>query len=395
MIYYWRRYYFVANLIILLPLTGCIEPYYPAEDELKTGIVVVNAHLTSKPGLQFIELSRSSTILFPKYDPLPGCYVKVESQEGDFSEFEETDPGKYRCLLDEDFLGYQQEYRLVFITSDGYEYESEWEMLHPPVGIVSVYWNLEYHPTADQEVTWEGVQFYLDFEIDKESSSYLRWEVDETYEIHNPEYKSFVVDGDRKVKAMSDSSLWRTCWITREIPRIYIKDLEPVEGEIYRRMPLNYVNCATRRLNHRYSILVRQLSLSKSSFNYWKKLEINLQSNGGLFDQQPMLTPGNICRVSDQEEVVLGYFSISSVTETRVFLDSIPGLKLRDDPENCYPGELPAMFYYIVLNYPPNQPPIYLSLAYADGGQTFGMVEKQCVDCREYKFSSHIKPDFW
>lgn len=391
----WNRYVPDLFLMLLLPLSGCIEQYYPDKDELKTGTMVVEAHLTSKPGEQSIQLSRSSTIQFPEYDPITGCYVKVEREDGDSREFEETDAGEYTCMLDEYFLGQGKEFHLIVITSEGSRYESEYEKLHPPAAIESVYWKREDHNTSDPEFTLEGVQFYLDFEINKEYGQYLRWELDETYEIHNPEYESYVVDKDRRIKELPDSSLLRRCWISMEIPWIYLMDLESVEGEKYRRMPLNYVSSETRRLNIRYSLLVRQLSLSKTSFSYWNELELNLQSMGELFDKQPMLTQGNICNVNNGEEVVLGYFSISGVSEKRIFLDSIPGMKLQEDPEYCFPAELPARFYYIVMHYPPTQPPIYLSMAYNGKDEVFGVVEKQCIDCREYKGSSHIKPAFW
>ncbi len=40
-------------------LQACVERYYPGEDDLKTGTLVINAHLTDQPGEQVIEISRS------------------------------------------------------------------------------------------------------------------------------------------------------------------------------------------------------------------------------------------------------------------------------------------------------------------------------------------------
>jgi hypothetical protein len=59
-------------LATLLLATSCVERYYPDEDNLKTGTLVINAHLTDQPGNQLIEISRSVTLLYPSADPISG-----------------------------------------------------------------------------------------------------------------------------------------------------------------------------------------------------------------------------------------------------------------------------------------------------------------------------------
>ncbi len=105
-------------------------------------------------------------------------------------------------------------------------------------------------------------------------------------------------------------------------------DLSNVEGDLYKKAPLNFVSSETRRLHYRYSLLVRQMALSKKAFWYWDELAKNLQSKGNLFDTQPSLTPSNICNVNDEDELVIGYFSISGATEKRIFVEDIPDLEV-------------------------------------------------------------------
>ena len=66
----------------MILLSACIEQYYPDMDELKPGTLFVLAHLTSKPGMQSIHISRSSAIVYPEYDPQSACLVSVENHEG-------------------------------------------------------------------------------------------------------------------------------------------------------------------------------------------------------------------------------------------------------------------------------------------------------------------------
>ena len=55
------------------------------------------------------------------------------------------------------------------------------------------------------------------------------------------------------------------------------------------------------------------------------------------------------------------------------------------------PGEYPKFLNY----FRPEYLPVYLGLAWVDGSRSFGEVHKYCVDCRDYKGSTHVKPDFW
>ncbi len=200
-----------------------------------------------------------------------------------------------------------------------------------------------------------------------------------------------IYDVDRRIKDIPDSLSWRTCWITLESPVIYTKDLANVEGNLYRKMPLNYVTNETWHLHYRYSLLVRQYALTWNAFHYWNELGKNLQSQGELFDIQPALTPGNICNVNDDEELVIGYFSLAGASEKRIFVDNVPDLDKHIDPKYCMPGQMPRF----ISRFPVNYLPVYIATGYVDGYRKTGEIHKKCADCREYRGSSHIRPEFW
>ncbi len=74
--------------------------------------------MNNLPGVQSVFLSRSSTIEYPKYDPLTDCYVKVVTLDGNRREFRESKPGEYSSNLDEQFIRTGEAYCLVFITPE-------------------------------------------------------------------------------------------------------------------------------------------------------------------------------------------------------------------------------------------------------------------------------------
>lgn len=381
-----------AFYMALLSLSGCIERYYPGDEEVKVGSLVVAAHLTDLPEIQSIALSRSTTLEFPTVDPVTECYVEVEREDGAYIEFPETEKGIYAVNPDPDFLIHGSAYRLHIVTPAAKRYESAFEILHPASAIDSVYYVREDQATEDPGVVDEGIRFRIDFEIEKETSRYLRWQLIETFEFHNPDYEDTrVYDVDRQMKEIPDSVARRVCWVTLEVPEIFTLDLGGLEGDRYNAKPLNFVSSEPQRLHHRYSLLVRQFSLGENAFWYWDELGKNLQSKGGLFDTQPSITPSNICNVEDEEEVVIGYFSISGVSEKRVMVEQVPGLSLTEDQGFCEPGQLPFSFRRLSSALLP----YYIASMHVNGSLRTGGISRSCIDCREYRGSSDLKPEFW
>ncbi len=60
---------------------------------MKTGTIVINAHLTDQPGHQVIEISRSGTLLESFFDPVSGSFAEVIREDGEFREFSENRQG--------------------------------------------------------------------------------------------------------------------------------------------------------------------------------------------------------------------------------------------------------------------------------------------------------------
>ena len=288
----------------MMVFNGCIENYSPGEDELNIGTMVVTAHLTDKPGIQTVQLSRSVTISNSNFDPLTACYVEIKRADGEYRVFGETDPGYYSQDLDASFLKSGGEYQLIIVNSE-----------------------------------------------------------------------------EKRLK----------CWIHRDIPKIYTLDLKNFAGESYRKYPLTFVSGSTWKLHRSYSLLLIQYSLSKNAFWYWSELAKNVQSKGGLFDTQPALTPSNVCNVGDENELVIGYFSISGISEKRIFVGTVQGLEIFMDPNFCRPGVFPMFLH----RYPLDKLPLYVARALVMGVNENGKVKDECVDCGLYKNSSFEKPEYW
>jgi len=370
-----------------------VERYYPEDDNLKTGTIVINAHISNGPFQQVIEVSRSASLINLIYDPLQDCYVEIESEDGTTRSFLEEKPGNYKAMLWPDFLETGKSYRIHVITPDGNEYESDFEKLRPVPEIDSIYYMREtvsYEAPAD---SLPGIRFYLDFTYDREDYEFLRWELTETYEYHNHEMKGFILSyGSIFAQPLTDTNNYRICYITNELPEIYSMSLKNLEKGSYINKLLNIVPNIRQeqKLHHEYSLLVRQYSISREAFFYWDELMKATQEMGGLFDRQPALLISNICNLNDENEKVLGFFSMSGETERRAIARDIEGIDRRPYKWDCVPVDKE-------IGGTPNKKdyPLYFASRWIDGILWHGMVKRHCVDCRAYKNSSHIKPEYW
>jgi len=383
---------FIALIIVAAFLAACVERYYPEEDNLKTGTLVINAHLTDQPGNQVIEISRSTGLTSPSFSPVSGSLAKVIREDGALRDFFEFKPGYYEAELDEDFLQTGASYMIHVITLDGNEYESVFDKLRPVPEIDSLYYLVEHNSFASESDSFSGIRFYVDFTYDDEAYEYIRWDLTETYEFHNPDMEGFIYDVDFKLKELPDTSNYRTCYITNEISTIHSMSLNYLNFGIYIKKPFTFVPNIQQeqKLHHKYSLLVKQYSLGEEAFHYWNELKKTSQEQGFLFDRQPALLKSNIHNVNDDSEIVLGFFSMAGVVEKRAFAIKPPGLDLSMYEWYCFP-----------VPKGPGGPvsiedlPIYYARAWKDGEVSFAEVNKHCVDCRAYKNSTHIKPDYW
>ena len=385
--------------ILMILFVGCIERYYPEEDDMRTGTLVINAHLTNRAGEQVIEISRSAGLTYPFFDPVSGSLVEVIREDGEFREFLEFRPGYYKAELDETFLQTGASFMLHVSTPDGNEYESRFEMLRPVPAIDSIYYLVETNSFASESDSISGIRFYMDFTYDDEDYEYIRWDLIETYEYHNSvDLEYYFLDLDHRVKLAPDTSIYQICYITNELFQIHSMSLAYLDFGIYIKKPFTFVPNIQQeqKLHHKYSLLVKQYSLGEEAFYYWNELKKSSQEQGSLFDRQPALLKSNIRNVNDENEYVLGFFSMAGMVKKRAFAIEPDGLDRSPYINHCYPREHPSgmneVLFMVGGYYRFDPAPMYFTKW---GSAPIVRMNKACVDCREYKNSTHIPPDFW
>ncbi len=242
------------------------------------------------------------------------------------------------------FLHTGSAFMLHVSTPDGQEYESAFDKLRPVPAIDSIYYLIETNSFASASDIISGIRFYLDFTYDDEGYEYIRWDLTETYEYHNSvDLEYYFMDLDHFIKPVPDTSIYYICYITNELFQIHSMSLGSLDFGNYVKKPFSFVpnNEQEQKLHHKYSLLVRQYSMGEEAFYYWNELKKNSQEQGSLFDSQPALLNSNIRNVNDENEYVLGFFSMACMVEKRAFAIEPDGLDLRPYLYHCYPREQP------------------------------------------------------
>ena len=169
--------------------------------------------------------------------------------------------------------------------------------------------------------------------------------------------------------------------------------------------PLRFLEKRNPFIAHRYSILVKQFSISPEAYRYYRTLR-ELSGQGNLLSQQqPGFLPGNVIAEDGNIGDVSGYFCIASLSERRIFFDYddfYDGVNILP----AYPADCNDTFVAPVLvdefgNSPlieavQNESYEFLTRNAGFDSTQFGgyiMVPRICGDCTV--LGSNVPPDFW
>ena len=230
-------------------------------------------------------------------------------------------------------------------------------------------------------------------------NKFYRYEYEETHKIIAPFWtnkETYLTDEglvDVRIREKEEEVCYRTSYSTNLIKA---NTVQFSENRISK-FPVRFIDRNDYILSHRYSILVSQYVQSIQAYNYYEVLE-KLSGSESLFSQvQTGFLEGNILSVNNRQELVIGYFEVSSFSEKRIYFNYT----------DFFEGEeLPP--FVIECPYLSNSATLETDIerdatTYWDenNGQygTFSkpapwiFVDAPCGDCT--KLGSNIKPSFW
>jgi hypothetical protein len=369
-----------------MAIAGCIDPYTP---DLGGGndMLVINGRITDQEGYQYVEVSRSSDIYNPIKHPVSDCTIQIEDENQNIFRMTEINEGRYACQMSKENLVIGTKFRLLVKTPENKHYQSDFEELLACPQIDSITYDECRIELSNPYRSVNAVQFYLYSNASGDFAENYMWEMTETWEYHSKYLIGAIYDGELTELLMPSDEL-NTCYKSGKISEIFTHSTRNVDSDRIQKFPLNYVTDETDRLGWKYSLNVRQFSLSHKAFDYFNTIRELSRETGGMYETQPDNIPGNIYNTDNPDEKVIGMFYASSVTEKRIFVkvhyykysQYCEPYGLRGNDLMDFLAKLDRSLY-----------PIYLLFV---DRKVYDYADQECIDCRKYG-GTIIRPEYW
>ena len=384
--------------LALLALAGCVEPYVPAVIDAPTSFLVVDGFINGN-GRSTFQLSHTLNVAATAAPPIePGASVAIVDDAGGRYPLREPVPGTYQS--DSLVLNAGRQYQVRITTSANADYESDLVPLKVTPPIDKLGWRLR----DDQ------LQILLDTHDPAGQARYYRWGAVETWKFNagiqsNLEYFPKPKLGQTTIDLRTTPIY--TCWRTEQ-PTVIRQGTTAAlsQDALTGAIALSFSDRA-ERLIIRYSVLVSQAAETAEEFAYYELLRKNTEAVGTVNDPLPSQLTGNVHRVGQAREPVLGFVGAHTVQYQRLFINraelALPtdwrfnspyqqcvlgGLRICDSYGKC---DLPGVIR--VLSQPSVVPVDELLDDETQKAIGYTTATRDCADCRTR--GTTVQPSFW
>ncbi|MGE0088023.1 MAG: DUF4249 domain-containing protein [Bacteroidales bacterium] len=368
----------VISLFVILVFAGCKDEVF-LQNTNNEPKLVVDGFITNESEPCIIELSITNEINEIKKIPYTGCIITLYENTGISEILIEIAPGIYSASQDGINGTIGKSYKITIKTPDEKEYFTEFQEMKEPVEIDSVYAELSSVDLKEYPFILPGYQFYTTSMEATDKESYFLWKMIETYQ-YTADYQP--VDIINSTSTVADYLKLYRCWKTESVKYFYTGTTASLTTPKIIHQPLHFVGTETNRLQERYSLLLKQYSIDSKTYDFWKCLNEQVTSENILFSTQPYNVVGNVKNLNNSNEIVLGNFTVASVTHKRIFVD-------RPRVTHYYDTDCSVNYSIDVLRRLPY--PVYVVIT---SGDRMAAVMEGCINCTS-KGGEPNKPEFW
>jgi hypothetical protein len=373
----------------LLGLAGCVESYVPDVLNAPTSYLVVDGSINGN-GVTRIKLSRTIGTTATTVPPTErGARLFIIDNTGQRYALTEKTSGSYQS--DSLLLDATRQYQLRITTANNVAYQSDLNPLKvtPPID--------------DLNFTTDGtqVQVRLSTHDATGQSRYYRWNFVETWLFHAAFESMLKYDRQLKRIVKRDTSIY-TCWRTERPSFIRQASSAQLSQDALLNAIVLPLSGRTERLQIRYSVLVSQYAETAEEFAYYELLRKNTEAVGTVNDPLPTQLTGNVHRVDNANEPVLGFVGTHTTQTRRLFIDR-QDLPLQttaqfDTPySDCLIGyEFLCDPYIGCIKYPNTRffdRPSSIPIDYVANPDGYSGSTPECADCRTR--GTLVRPGFW
>jgi hypothetical protein len=381
-----RKSIILSLLFVFLLVSSCIEEFSPGTLSFKDAIVIEGT-ITNELKQQKILISR--TFKFEEdFLAESNANVVVTSSTNEEFIFLESKPGEY--LSERPFKAeLNKEYTLSVITQDEKQYLSKTTTLTQSTSkIENVYAKREFNTDGS-----EGISIYVDSFDSVGNSIYYGYELEQTYQIIAPFWTNdeivIVSETPLVLQVAPRTKEERVCYATNFSNGRLLTSTTQLSEDRVSDFLVSFIPLDDISLSSRNSILIKQFTQSKESYEYIKILNEFSSVESLLSQIQTGFINGNISNIDDESELVVGFFEVLAVTDYRLFFSR------EDFIEEFFSWNCSTIVYspFEVVSEVKNNNVKLLSQLFGEGGISYEVVPRICGDCT--RLGSNIRPDFW
>jgi hypothetical protein len=297
-------------LLLIFLLSQCKDRYVSPHVSPATGYLVVEGYITGN-GPTRITLSHTiplSDTSRPR--PETNAQLQVEGEDNTIYSLTELANGVY--TVDTLPLNPAVKYRLHIHTSGGKDYQSDFTPFRPTPAIDSVSW----------AVVGNEIDIYANTHDPSNATRYYQWDYEETWQYNSSEYSTGkYLEPPPHIESREIDEQIYYCWGSGISTSLLLGSTAKLAQDVVYLHLLTRIPGGDIRLSTKYSILVRQYALTEDAYNYLTLMQRNSESLGSIFDAQPTQLKGNIHCLTTPTEQVIGYISVGTLQQERIFID--------------------------------------------------------------------------
>lgn len=365
-------------LIPVLFFCACREPYVPPASSTTASYLVVEGVINPGSDSTIIKLSNTVSLTAgTTAKPVVGATVVIQNNQNS-TVWPLVGDGHGNYVAVGLNLSQSAQYRLAITTSQG-SYLSDFVPYQPTPPVDSIGYNINNG----------SIQLYVNTHDPTNSTTYYRWDYQETWRFHSAYNSLFVRDSllDTVVYRQSNQYVFY-CFGNDASSSIILGSTQRLSKDIIFQQPLTQVQLSSEKLEDKYSILVRRYALTADAYAFYENLKKNTEQLGTIFDNLPSEVSGNIHSVGTAPQAI-GYVTVTNIQSKRIFIteDELPYVPTIY-PYSCEVDTAKGNQVYTILVQPPVD---YIPINLTSTGYSYSSVA--CVDCSIRGTTQ--TPSFW
>jgi len=332
--------------------------------------IVVDGFISDQPGPYTIKITKSFDIESKQSikAPISAKRIFLSDDQGTSEQLVELSQGVYQSAPDgiRGEVGHAYMLRIEFL--DGRVYESIPDTLYPSGNMEQVYFNFTSEKDKDG-ATINGFDVFFDSNAGERNTYFFLWKFVATYQVEtNPElYAENCGEGKCPLPRPCSSYIYAngelewvkpceccTCWISFFNDNPIVSDNRLLEGDHFTRIQAGYVPVNQWTFMHRVHAEVRQMSLSKQAFDFWRAVEAQKQAVNSLFQPVTGKIQSNFVQINGDPGVLEGLFYATAITSESVFINrtDVPSEGMIPPQDLPYPESCVKLFPYSTTEKP-------------------------------------------